>query len=225
MKRVQPVGGRDESKDLLLLLAEEMKQPLVSIMQLAEVHGVGAGIDIVARQALSTIDSIVLYQRVACGQQSLRLEPVHIGTALRNVEESLGGLLQATGCRTHVSMQHALEPVDADHELLLAAIKSLWQGFMSFVPHDSIIFFQARRTSRGICVSIKSKEALLDSVRLTRANFRSTQPVTAMAGTSADILVAQSIFSLLGADLKKVSAQENSGFSVTLPRSKQLELW
>lgn len=225
MKRVQPVGGQDRSKDLLLLLAEELKQPLVSILQLAEMHVANQGIESFARQALSTIDAIVLYQRVASGQQSLRLEPVHVGTALRHVETSLGGLMKATGCTATVSLQHALEPVDADREVLIAALKSLWQGFLSVVSQDSTVFCHASRTSTGIHFSIRCKEAFIDTVRLTKVNYRSTQPLSAMAGSSADLLVAQSMFSLLGGSLKKISGRDSAGFGVTLPRSKQLELW
>lgn len=225
MKRVQPteIGGR--SHELLLLLGEELKQPLVAISQLAEMNdGDGSDVKAHAKSALTTIDNILLYQKVASGQTSLKLEPVHVGSTMHEVAHAMQPIMRAAGCRTEIIIQHGLSPVDVDRRLLKSALQSLWQGFLGTVAESSDVVCRARRTPAGIRLSLHSAGASIDELHFTKSNPTSSQSLSGVAGSGADFLTAQGIFALLGGELNKSSAKKLAGIGVTLKVSRQLQM-
>lgn len=225
MKRVNPPDFDSKSRELLLLLGEELKQPLVAIAQLAELQAeAGSEMHAHARQALRTIDNILLYQRAHSHQLALRLEPVHLGSAIADVAHELSPLMRAAGCRTELHIQHGLAPVDVDRQLLTSGLQSLWQAFLGTLQASSSIICQARRTPQGIRLSLHSDGSTLESLHLSSMRRTSMQPVAAVAGPATDLLVAQGIFELLGSGLTKTVSGERVGLGATLRPSKQLQM-
>ena len=224
MKRVQPTVFHDRSKELLLLLGEELKQPLIDISQLAEIHNGQEETSAYARQALQTIDNMLLYQRFSSGQLELQLEPVHVGATMQEVAQKITPIASTLGCRISLEVAHGLQPVDVDRRLLSSALLSLWQAFFTTIPQDAEVICRAKKSSRGIHVSLQSSGADLTDIALTRPNFESTQPLKGIAGASADLLTAQAMFVVLGSDLRKTKTKTMSGFGLTLTPSKQLRM-
>lgn len=225
MKRISPPSSYTDSKDLLLLLGEELKQPLVAIAQLAELQAEkGSEVRAYATQALNTIDNILLYQRVHSGQTELLLEPVHIGSTMQEVAHNMEPLMRASGCHTELVIQHGLTPVDADRRLLSSALQSLWQAFLGTVQNSSEITCKAQKTPQGVRISLQCGDSSADSILFTQSNFSSAQPITGIAGPAADLLTARGMFALLGADLTKTTSKNMFGLGATLSISKQLQI-
>ncbi len=225
MKRVAPPVLDSSSRDLLLLLGEELKRPLVAISQLAELQDEKAtGVIVHASQALNTIDNILFFQRVSSGQTSLKLEPVHVGSAMHDVAQVMEPVMKASGCRTELVVQHGLSPVDVDKKLLTSALVSLWQGFMNTVTEPSEVICRARKTSNGIRLSLQSSGSGINEIKLSGGNRKSIQPIKGLAGPATDILTAQGMFNLLGAELRRSSSGSSVGFGVTLKVSRQLQM-
>ena len=225
MKRVNPPSFDTKSGSLLLLLGEELKQPLVAIKQLAELDMAGtAEVRAYAQQALRTIDNVLLYQKVHTGQTSLILEPVHVGSTIQEVAHAMSPSMKLAGCRTELRIQHGLHPVDVDRQLLASGLQSLWQALLGTVHQPSVIVCQARRTTRGIRVSLHSTDAELDELHLAKPNTKSSQPIAGFAGPATDLLTAKGMFELLGAELKKSTGVYRAGLGATFQVSKQLQM-
>ncbi len=225
MKRVLPSGVTDHGRDMLMLLGEELKQPLVSIAQLAELsdsdnHQLLSH----ARQALNTIDNMLLYQRLQSGQTQLQLEPVHVGNAMHDIAHKMEPIMKSAGCRTEVIVQHGLSTVHADKKVLMSALQSLWQVFIDRLDESSEVVCHAHRIRTGIRLSLYSNGVNIDNVHLARVNTLSVQPHNGLAGPATDLLTAQGMFELLGAQLTKSTRHHASGFGVTLPVSLQLQM-
>lgn len=231
MKRVLPPAGINGyslggySQELLLLLAEELKQPLVAISQLAELQDDG-GLQSLAHasRALKTIDNITLYHRINSGQMSLRMEPVHVGSTIAEVAHSMESIMKSAGCHTELVIQHGLSPVTADRRLLISALQSLWQGFLSTMPEGSFVECRARKTPLGVRLSLHGKNALISEIKFSNTNLSSSQPIAGLAGSSADIITARGMFALLGAELSKSSTKQIAGIGATLRISHQLQM-
>jgi hypothetical protein len=209
-----------EAQDQLLsLLGEELKQPLVAIAQLAELQS-SQDISIQARRALRTIDNVLLYRRVTSGQIELELEPVHVGSAIQEVQQRMKPLIFQQGCKVELHISNSLQPVDVDRRLLTGVVESLWQAVVAIVPSQSILQCYAKKTKKGIRVSLGCASATFEDVHFKRANSESSQPLTAFAGPSTDFITAQQLCRLLGAEITK----STQGIGVTFTPSRQLQM-
>jgi len=217
-------GKGQFNTDILLLLAEEIKQPLIAISQLSEL-GSQTKINAHAKQALSTIDNILLYQRISSGQIALKLEPVHVGSAIQEVSSTMETYMRASGCHTNVKIQRSLEPVDVDRRVLRGALNGLWQTMLNALSGPAEVTCSAKRTKNGIRLSMTSSVSNFDSISFSKANLESSQPLTGLAGPAGDLLAARGMFDLIGGDLKKTEGKKQSGFGVTLNISRQLQIF
>lgn len=227
VKRVNPpVLDRDMERNLLLLLGEELKRPLVSIRQLAEMaeSELSEQMSAHAKHALMTIDNILLYQRMSSGQTNLNLEPVHVGSAIHEAAKQVEPLMREAGCRTELIIQHSLQPVDADRNLLTSAIVSLWQGLITTANPSSDIICQAKKTPFGVRISIHSKSINIGNINFSTANKKSSQPIKGISGPATDIITAQGLFELLGTGISKSSYNNTVGLGATLQISRQLQM-
>ena len=226
--RIQDVNAvmHDDAaaRRLLFLLSEELKQPLVSIAQIAELEDGGAMIHAYAQKALRTIDSVLLYHGLSSGQISMKLEPVHVGGTAQAVAEVMGPLMRAQACTAELDIQSSLQTADIDRKLLLSALQSLWQAVLGSLDSPSRIVCRVQKISKGVRLSVLSPAAQLDNLRLREHSKFSSQPITALAGSSADLLTASSMFELAGARVTKTASKDMKGLGVTLRLSKQLQL-
>jgi hypothetical protein len=216
----------DNHRELLLLLSEQLKQPLVAIAHLSELEqGVSsAEIHAYARQALATIDAISLYQHIASGQQALTLEPVHVGSAIHEVAHSMGALHHVSGSSIEVDIQHGLLPVTTDRRVFVAALQSLWQAMLGSLSRPDKIVCFAHKTPTGVRLALRSASAGIQSLELSQINSQSSQPITGIAGPSADLLTSRAMFSLLNASITKSTSKVMTGLGVTLEPSHQLSI-
>lgn len=225
MKRVQPEATADDTvRESFLLLGEELKIPLVSILHEAELGRASSQVDAHARQALRTIESLLLYQRVCSGQLALNFEPVHVGSTMQEVASKMKPLMHHNNCRLRLDVQHGLHPVNADRRFLEAALLSLWQGFVTTIDEGSEIVCQARRAKNGVRLSLLSQSTTLETVHFSHINVSSAQPLAHAEGTSLDLMTAQQLFGVLGGSLGRSHSRDGYGIGATLPLSHQLHM-
>ncbi len=215
------IGARDD--DLLLMLAEELKQPLINIAHLSELNA-DARILTQAQKALNTIDNITLYRQFVSGQLSLNLEPVHVGSAIAQVASTIEPQMKMSGCWTELSIQNSLQTADIDRRVLSGALLSLWQAFIESIDNPTEIVCSAKKMQGGIRLSIVSKGANIESLSFSGANTSSTQPIVGFAGPATDLITARNMFELVGGKMTKSRRKDMSGIGVTLRTSQQLHL-
>ena len=222
--RVNSSSGSNIYEELLLLLGEELKNPLINIAHLSELNGKGAIIRAQAQRALNTIDNVLLYKRFASGQTELHPEPVHVGSAIAEVAAAVEPQMRMSSSHTELDIQHALQTADIDRRLLSGALLSLWQAFINSMQEPKNVVCSAQRISSGIRLSISSEGINLDDFTLSATNVSSSQPVTGIAGSATDLITAQNMFQLAGAQLAKTRLKNRAGLGVTLRPSSQMQL-
>jgi len=221
-------ASEESTKQLLLLMGEELKISLIGIAQLSELKENHETIRLKAQQALRTIDNILLYQRLHSGQQQLQLEPVHIGSAVHDVAYTMKPMMDYFDCSLEVDIQHGLAPVDVDRKVLYAGMASLWQAFLGTMQLDkpSVLQCRAYRGRDGVRITLLSKSVQTDKLSLFSKSGRwtSKQPLKDIAGPATDIIAAKGMFYLLGGELRKTTAVATHGLGVTFAASKQLQM-
>ncbi len=225
MKRVvlNPVY-QSLSGELLLLLGEELKHPLLSIAHIAELGDKDPRITTHVQNALRMIDTVLLYKRFASGQTELRFEPVHVGSVITEVSELVKPNMTMLGCRTSLDIQHGLKPVDIDRRLFMAGFLSLWQAFIGSMHDAGEVVCSAKTASDGtIRLSLSSRSGMVEPFTLSDNTMHSKQPVTGFAGPAMDIMAAQGMFALAGAKVTHTRRKASSGIGVTLQSSRQIQ--
>ena len=207
---------------LLLLLNEELKQPLIAISQLAEINGgdeAVQAISVQSKRALRSIDNIMLYRRICSGQIKLHFEPTHIGETARQVSITMNDMLTQQACTSRLILQNELGVMNADKRIVRAILESLWQGLALASSGEDQILCSAKRLQSGIRVSLRLKNDDLSGISMVLSG-NSMQPVKGLAGPSADLIAARELCRVAGLTLTKTG----KSIGVTIPFSQQLQL-
>lgn len=212
-----------EQDQLLSMLCEELKRPLVHIEQLAQLGGRDHMVRSEVQRALRTIESVLVYRRLSSGQLELRLEPVHVGSVMNDVMEIMAPQMEMSGCQYSLAIHASLQPVAADRLVLQHALISLWQAYITSAKDATTITCAAKRVAGGVRITITSDEVAFDSIELSKVNLKSTQPLSGLAGAATDLLVARGILEYAGSRLSVSRFKHTNGIGVTLPISKQLK--
>ena len=220
-------NGQVSEHKLVFMMGEELKKPLTAIKLLAENNPESKTIGIEARKALRTVDNLLLFQQFSSEQTALALSPVHIGSTLTQVANELNPLSIEFGCETEVFIQSGISTVDVDSSLLKSGIESLWQAVLGMTEKPSPLSWHVYKSNAGIRIAVTNNSIDLSKVSLKRSGTTagsSRQPFSGIAGPATDLVTAKGLFSLLGANLAKVTKDGKHGLAVTLKPSMQLEL-
>ncbi len=223
MKRVKagPVY-QSLASELVLLLGEELKYPLVSIAQINELTAADPRIEAHVQNALRVIDTVLLYKRFASGQLELTVEPVHVGSVITTTANTLKPYMGMVGYRAEIDIQHGLKPVSIDRRLFCAGFVSLWQAFIGSIENGDRIICSARAADEGhVRLSLLCENNSYTPFTLSRTNTDSSQPISGQSGSAVDILAAQGIFALAGVPITQSRRKNVRGVGVTLPVSRQ----
>lgn len=225
VKRVEPDSINVDGQNLLSVLGEELKRPLTSLHQLMQAGSYRSeDVQPIIKQALTTIDNVLLYKRLQSGQTQLEFEPVHIGSTVAEVAYQVEPLMRAFRCQAEFRIQHGLGTVHMDRNVLESAFLSLWQGFLHLVEENTSVLCTVRRVKKGVRLTLTSDAVDLSEVSLAQVNTNSSQPQAGVSGPAADLITAQGMFELLGVQLTKTTGKKQSGLGVTLLLSKQLQM-
>jgi len=223
-RRIERELRGEFNEELLFLLGNELKRPLVNIAQLSEIGNRDQLIRIQAQKALNTIDNMLLYKQLVGGQASLDFRPVHVGSVIHEVMNMVEPQMKMKGCRVEMAIQGSLQPADIDRRLLAGALLGMWQALIDMVQSSGQIICSADKIHGGIRLSLMSREFQLDELNMARANTGSSQPMTGVSGAAVDLLTASSMLGLAGSKLTKSRRRGMSGIGMTLRPSRQMQL-
>jgi hypothetical protein len=212
---------------MAFMLGVELKNPLIALKLAAERAGNETSVR-QAEQALRTIDSVMLYQRLQASQQQLALEPIHIGSVMTDVLGTMQTHLDSLGYESEIHMQHGITTVDADKNALRTGLECMLEAMLSAAHRPSPITWHVFKAKDGIRISMTNNS--VDVAGLTMPSIDqlhgSTQPVQGLAVAATHLVTAQGIFGALGGTMRKVrrSGGKMQGFGVTLRASQQMTL-
>lgn len=217
-----------DGRELVFMLGEELKKPLTNIKLISEGQAGSEIISLEARKALRTIDNVLLYQSLASDQLALKLEPIHVGSTITSVANSLQPLSMQFGCETEIFIQSGINTVDTDKKVLKSGLESLWQALLGMTEKPSTLTWNVQKSSKGIRVMLINNSVDLSKVSFSKIDKlagTSRQPLSGIAGPATDLMTAYGLFNSLGAKLTKVRLQGKQGLAVTLKPSQQLLLF
>jgi hypothetical protein len=213
--------------ELVFMMGEELKKPLMNIKLLAESQDAYSTIGLEAHRALRTIDNVLLFQQLSSDQLSLTLEPIHVGNTLTNVATQLQPLSMEFGCETEVFIQSGINTVDVDNRVLKSGLESLWQAMLGMTQRPSTLSWHVYKSPKGIRIALLNNSVDLSKVSFSKNHETagsSRQPFAGVAGPATDLLTASGLFTILGTSLTKIKKEGQQGLAVTLKASTQLAL-
>lgn len=227
-----------EAALLLQSIAEQLKLPLTNLarqVELGELQG-GAALDLTAMRtqtaaALTLVESYLLGLQLAREQGQLSLEPVSVASTLTETAHDLRALAKHCGVELEVSIAGRYEPVMAHRSGLRAALLSLGYTLVESLGAQSRnrrLVLAVHRTQHGIVAGLYGGQEQLRPAQWRRALElcgKARQPYVGLtANSGAGLFVADSILQAMSARLRVGRHHKQSGLSVTLAPSRQLQL-
>ena len=227
------------SHDLLVNLAEQVKQPFVQIAFAAEqleamadsteLETIQQQISGSTHAALSLIDGYLLAVELQQRSQ-LDLESVSLSSVAYDVSDALAPYAQLQNCDLSVHLQGRYGPVMAHREAVFHALKGLVLSFIDaqHESHPGSVTLAVKRNSQGMSIGVYGAHANLTPALLQKAKAlqgHAKQPfaaVDAQAGTG--IFIAETLFERVRSRLHVSKLQGSVGLAATLQPSQQLVL-
>jgi hypothetical protein len=229
--------ARNQSDDLFLNLAEQVKLPFVQILHAAELlqdpkrfelsH---QEITVASRAALHLIEGYILSIELQ-RKGHLDLEPVSISSVMHDTAQTLSQFAKLHNCEVELHIQGRYGPVMANRRIIQTALVSLGHSFIEAAANRdtrSIIQLAVRRQTNGISAGIFSDNQGLSSQVLKQAKILqaiSRQPLHDFTSSSgAGVFIADSLFTSLETVLKVARMRGLQGLTATFAPSRQLQL-
>ncbi len=233
--------GYEMTDDLFIGLAEQVKLPLIQILQEVEllkthldpsdIDASGRVISLSSEAALKLIDGYLL--NISLEQQSqLLLEPVSLSSIAYDVAEALSPYAKSHGCELKLVIAGRYGPALGHREAVKAALTTLGYSLIDSITDEDAnkakIQLTVRRASNGLSTGIFSNRHHMTGAMMNRAHrLKGTlhQPLAAFdSGSSAGVFIAEALFKRLETQLQAVRLKGLSGFAATLLPSRQLNL-
>ncbi len=218
-------------------VAEDMKTPFLRILSQAQLGKITREVDLdtietTAEAALRMLDSFIISTQVYNGQQPLELQPVSVTAVMYDTAQYLSKLAQLQGCELEVRSGRNVSLAMANSLALQAALTGLGYSFLHALGKKTskkqVIIFSSRLTDKGVTAGIYSPQLelhadVLHRARKLKGDARQLMP-SVMHGSSAGILVADTLLEAMDAKLKTSKYRSAGGLAATLLPSHQLSL-
>lgn len=222
---------------LLETVLEQLKMPLLSIAQLAEL-GQASGIQpkdlesmkASANAALSLIECYSFGAQLRDGQIGLSFEPVSASSLMTETAHELEDLAKNYGVELELKIEGKYGPVMTDRRALKTALLALGYGVLdSYVARkNGSLSLAVHRTPRGIVAGMYANYQNLTPEQWRKAlelNGRAAQPFKMFSsGTGAGLFVAQTILQAIDTGLHVGRHDNKHGLATTLQTSQQLSI-
>lgn len=228
------------SEQLLLSIAEQMKQPLLQIARQAELAQLSdasplqlSAIQGTADMALQLLDNYLFGARLALeNDYRLQLEPVSISSVLYDSAQQLDGMAKRYGVELELQLGGKFGPVMANGKALQSAFVSLGYALIEALPslqdNRLRLQFAAHRCRYGIAAGVYSEAEQLTNEALRQGqklHGHSRQPLATMTHTSgAGVFVAEAILQAMDNRLKPTRYNGLHGLGTILKANPQLQL-
>lgn len=231
-------SGSILSQELVLSVAEQLKNPLTQIArsaELAALRGTSNNLEIqaIADAALKLIDSYVLGVRLTLeDNRSLDTEPVSVSSVLYDTGQQLDALAKAYGVSLELNISGKYGPVLAHRQGLQAALTSLGYALIEAMPAagSSQLRLQlaTHRCRYGIVAGLYTDMEQLSTEALRqgrRLHGRVRQPLTQLSHTSgAGVFVADAILQAMHSSLNISRHHRLYGLGAILKPNPQMQL-
>ncbi|MGD0284053.1 MAG: hypothetical protein ABSB12_00450 [Candidatus Saccharimonadales bacterium] len=230
----------NESLDLLRVVAEEIKRPLIEIARSSELvsltdqsalETVIATVETSANTALDLIDSYLLGLQLAGQQQFLQLEPISIGSVLYDTAHDLEKFAQVYNAKVQLSFKKTQRSVMAHGNGLHAALVNMGRVIIeSQAEHNppAVINLGLHNYAGLIVAGIYSDMEPIAPAYLRAAcklYSRTRQPFRQLSSSSAaGIFIAHNILQAMSVRLRTARYNKQAGLAITLQPSYQMQL-
>jgi len=223
-------------EQLLQLLAEQLKVPLLQIARTSELARMTKRyqarletIELTADTALKLLDNYLLSLKLS--KLHAELEPVSVAAVLNETAHELSKLAASNQCQLEVHVSGRYEPIMAHRQGLQAALASLGYVFIEAqtcagTKEKPILKLAAHRSKNGIVAGMFANFEGLSTDMYRRAKQlygTARQPLSGITATSgAGVFVADSLLDTMSAHLRVAHHQRQSGLAATFAPSRQL---
>jgi len=231
----------NESLDLLKVVAEEIKRPLIEIARASELasltgqssmKNVVTTVETSANMALELIDSYLLGLQLAGQQQFLELEPISIGSVLYDTAHDLDQFAKSHNAAIQLNFKKTHRSVMAHGSGLHTALVNMGRVIIESQAENntshSIINLGMHNYSGLVVAGIYSDIEPIAPVNLRAAcNLygHSRQPFHQLSSSSAaGIFIANSILQAMSVRLRTARFNKQAGLAITLKPSYQMRL-
>lgn len=227
------------SQQLLLSLAEQLKQPLVTIARQAELEAgmeqpssAMAAIRSTAEVALQLMDNYLIGVRLAGAEPAfIHTEPVSVSAVLRDTSEQLQPFAKTYGVTLDLHIDGKYGPVMAHRRALQAALVSLGYALVEALPAQQESNLQLRlsayRCRYGIVAGLYCDMRQLTAQTLQvgrRLQGKARQPMNVWSHSSAaGVYVADAILRAMRVRLTATRHRRQYGLGTVLPLNPQLQ--
>jgi hypothetical protein len=223
------------SQELLLSVAEELKNPLMQIARLSELGQLNKEVDLstiqtTADTALRLIDNYSLGVRLALAPRELNMEPVSVASVLYDTGQQLDSLAKSYGVSLELNVCGRFGTVMAHRQGLQAALTSLGSALIEALPAlespQLKIQLATHRSRYGIVAGLYADSEKLTDAALEKGrklHGTSRQPFMNLTHTSgAGIYVADTILKAMHLKLHASRHHRLYGLGTVLPANNQL---
>lgn len=227
----------EQTRQLLLSVAEQLKVPLTHIARQTELAGLPEATSLNTRAiqiqttiALALVDNYLLGLELLSSQTSLELEPVSVSSLLVDTAHALDGHAKQYGVDVSLQIAGRYEPVMAHQAGLRAALLSLGYAMVeaqATTQGPRRLVLAGHRKSSGIVAGMYGNDALDPALwrKALQLCGQAGQPLAEVFGTTgAGVFVADMLAQAMESKLRIGRHDKQSGFALTLQPSHQLQL-
>jgi len=220
--------------EFLATLSHELRTPLNAILGYARMLRSGAlredrraqALETVERNATSLtqmVEDVLDVSRIAAGKIRLHIQPVDLGTVLRDAMATVTPAADAKGVRLDSIVEPQLGPVSGDPDRLQQVVWNLLSNAVKFTPRGGRVQMRLQRVNSHVEISVSDTGIGISEDFLPHLfeRFRQGDSTTTRAhgGLGLGLAIARRIVELHGGRIQAFSPGEGQGstFRVQLP--------
>lgn len=232
--------SKDEERQLLASLAEQLRVPIVQMARLSEEDSKKnrKTIAAISRTANELIDAYQLVLQLHMQEGALHVEPVSLSALLHKTAQKTQRLAEEYRCDVQIDAKGNYEPVLINTEVIEAALSALSSVFIidskvSGTDTDRssrpIVTLAAHRSRWGLVVgAYSSNNTSMNNASFGRAKNlygKARQPLNHIfTSAGAGVFIANALLAMAACNLHASRYHNMTGLAVTLKPASQLSL-
>jgi hypothetical protein len=231
--------SKDEERQLLASLAEQLRVPIVQMARLSEEDSKKnrKTIAAISRTANELIDAYQLVLQLHMQEGALHVEPVSLSALLHKTAQKTQRLAEEYRCDVQIDTKGSYEPVLINTEIIEAALSALSSVFIieskasgadTARSSRPIVTLAAHRSRWGLVVGAYSSNTSMNNATYGRAKNlygKARQPLNHIfTSAGAGVFIANALLAMAACNLHASRYHNMTGLAVTLRPASQLSL-
>ncbi|HMS50092.1 MAG TPA: hypothetical protein PKA02_01475 [Candidatus Saccharibacteria bacterium] len=231
--------SKDEERQLLASLAEQLRVPIVQMARLSEEDSKKnrKTIAAISRTANELIDAYQLVLQLHMQEGALHVEPVSLSALLHKTAQKTQRLAEEYRCDVQIDTKGSYEPVLINTEIIEAALSALSSVFIieskvfgadTARSSRPIVTLAAHRSRWGLVVGAYSSNTSMNNATYGRAKNlygKARQPFNHIfTSAGAGVFIANALLAMAACNLHASRYHNMTGLAVTLKPASQLSL-